>query len=273
MNRLRILLPISLLAIALIAVAFTNPRSPQEGLSPSLHVPVGTILPWWGEYKEIPEGFEECDGRNPETRDAVFKYKKPDLRGRFLRGHENFKNFKPKAQNGGGSEDGAHTHAMQHNHGAHTHNLNTPDKDKDYKDPAGTTHEHDHDHAHDLADHQHEFDAKTKWIRVDPFPPAKDPKGNDVWILVHNEASPEPSPNSPATTTKTIDPTTTIDPPSTGVASPQDTDDGTVTIKGSDSTLGGDPPTGQSTESNTGDVNDGELLPAYLDVIFIIRVK
>jgi hypothetical protein len=43
---------------------------------------------WWGSVEKIPNGWEICNGEMPKDPMATLRYKKPDLRGKFIQGAE-----------------------------------------------------------------------------------------------------------------------------------------------------------------------------------------
>jgi hypothetical protein len=80
---------------------------PQAPPLPPGEVPIGTILSWWGDPKELPRGYELCDGTVVKTLDAVLRGRKPDLQSRFLRGAPDPRSFVPLAFAGGGLDENA----------------------------------------------------------------------------------------------------------------------------------------------------------------------
>jgi hypothetical protein len=82
-------------------------REPAAQAPPGLPglVPVGGIILWWGKASDIPVGFEACDGTVVATRDAVLRGAKPNLQNKFVRGAPDHRNFLPLAFAGGGNDD------------------------------------------------------------------------------------------------------------------------------------------------------------------------
>ena len=80
-------------------------------------VPVGGILPWWGNASDVPDGFELCDGREITMPGAILTGNTPNLRGRFLRGAEDLDEIPAGLSSGGvDSVDLQHDHTMTHTH-------------------------------------------------------------------------------------------------------------------------------------------------------------
>lgn len=132
-------------ALLFAALAAWSPRSHQavavsaSAPSAELAVPVGAVLLWWGIEREIPAGFEVCDGTLPLTKDALLKLRKPDLRGRFPKGVREPSGFRPESAASGGSNSLGAQSTDRH--------VLTPDQI-----PA---HAHAIAHVHDLAPHAH----------------------------------------------------------------------------------------------------------------------
>ncbi len=127
-------------AVASAAVAgwaFSREDDPERGWL----VPVGGVIMWWGNEKDIPPGFEICDGKHPSTKMAKLKTVKPDFRDRFPKGATSqHKDVAALADAIGGSHDfPAHHHgpgtlaaaggAHEHTGGAHQHATEATDDD------------------------------------------------------------------------------------------------------------------------------------------------
>lgn len=108
--------PFALASCCIAALLLTAAaRLPQEQeRPPDPGIPIGTVLPWWGTVDAIPAGFELCDGRFPETRGAILKEPKPDLLGRFLKGAEDPRNFRPRSALMGGTNRSSATTGEHH---------------------------------------------------------------------------------------------------------------------------------------------------------------
>ena len=52
----------------------------------TIAIPVGGIVLWSGSTTDIPQGFELCDGGDVTTAGATLRWRKPDLRERFVMG-------------------------------------------------------------------------------------------------------------------------------------------------------------------------------------------
>lgn len=76
----------------------------QDPPAVQAEVPIGGIIIWWGRAEDIPYGFEACDGTAVTTKGAVFKGKKPDLQSKFPRGIDKYRSFAPQAFSGGGND-------------------------------------------------------------------------------------------------------------------------------------------------------------------------
>ena len=88
-------------------------------------VPVGTIIPWWGNLSEMPDGFLPCDGQLIVIPGAVLTGNTPDLRERFLRGAPAGSSAMsdleaPEATGGADSRslNLDHVHSLKHTHRA-----------------------------------------------------------------------------------------------------------------------------------------------------------
>ncbi len=98
---------VGIVGIVLLLSAQKDPA--QRPAETAAQVPVGAIIMWWGRAVDIPEGFEVCDGTNISTRDAILRGRKPDLRNKFARGALDYRGFVPQAFAGGGED----VHASQ----------------------------------------------------------------------------------------------------------------------------------------------------------------
>jgi hypothetical protein len=269
-------------AVLVPAVALLLQQAPPP--EPPGNVPIGTILAWWGEHDKLPPGFELCDGKQPEDREALFKFRKPDLRGQFLRGADTPQSFNPRADEGNGQDtvtldlpDDAmlqedqlppHVHPMPHVHtignhahaiGAHVHVI-AEDIELDPKDPPADAHTHEiPDHDHDVPLHGHTSQEHSHTITV---PVAKET------ALVNDAVFNNPGETSVLIQTATNTPTTNAatvlidDSPATttaGLADSTATDtgkgDGFTATEGLE-TGAGNAPTGLPVaQTNTGQIN------------------
>jgi hypothetical protein len=267
------------LLFASIAIAglFSVAAPLQTPDSNALDVPIGAILIWWGRATDVPHGFEVCDGTVVSTKGAVLRGAKPNLQERFVRGTRDHRSFVPEAFAHGGddalslggttadhvltlAELPAHAHPVA----SHSHTL--PDHAH-----AIAPHTHGMDHIHQEQDHTH-ADGVGAAANVEPDtggPPSASALTPDA-----NGATQGASP-TPLRTGGPIHRTT--------FASVTDTQANTAALStandgggGSTSTL----PAGNTGASGGGAGHSHALgsvrldnRPAYLEVIFIIRVK
>jgi hypothetical protein len=131
-------------------------------------IPIGGVILWWGRAVDIPEGFEACDGTIVTTKDAVIKGAKPNLQNKFVRGAEDYRSFVPTEYAGGGS-DSLNVKGAIDDHKfkitaaqlpAHTHTL---------KDHTHAIKEHTHavtGHTHTIPPHTHSIAAHTHEVDV-----------------------------------------------------------------------------------------------------------
>ena len=154
--------PISALSLAAAASLLTlvsSPR-PQGQLAPAGELPIGSIVAFWGLEADLPEGWEACDGQAVQTRDAVLRGPKPNLRERFLRGTSTSRTYRPRSYPNSGPvppsaalrQTDPHVLTVaqlpSHGHptGSHSHAI----------PPASLAHTHaTPDHQHRVLDHAH----------------------------------------------------------------------------------------------------------------------
>ena len=242
----------AILLLAILTAPFQIAAPPDQGTSAgtALGVPIGAILPWWGLEEDIPEGFEACDGRVPTTRDAVLTDRKPDLRERFLRGATDYRSFQPRAFKGGGSTQvrlRVDPHALTASEiPGHAHGL------------ANHTHANTHahtiaPHAHTIADHDHPIGDSIQ----------ASVSGSGVRLIRD-----QPQNSQTGTASLVVAPTAlTTDPSATPTGGPSVANTGFT--GGTNSGAQGP----AAAHTHTLSTSTPDLLPPYLDVIYIIRVK
>lgn len=287
------------------------PRTQGTSATAATEVPIGGIILWWGRAADIPEGFEVCDGTSVTTKGAVLRGAKPNLESKFPRGAAAFRNFVPLAFTGGGTDtidlgSGAvgasiEDHLLtanqlpshQHAVGPLSHNvLNSSGGPNDPKNPPSLAHGHtagaleggrivDHDHGFD---HVHNVDDHTHGgVPSVPVIDGTEKKGTEKETFDFVESV-------------TIGPTTGVTDLVSGgsfrTASPldpvsfkaDDTTDATGLVTSRDGgSIAAHPATttgleGKSTPihlAHTVSVTGAQLdnRPAFLDVVFLIRVK
>lgn len=263
-------------AIGLFAALFLTPGAFQARESEALDVPIGGILAWWGKATDIPHGFEVCDGTVVNTPKAVLRGPKPNLQDRFVRGARDHRSFVPQAFEGGGSDTitlgmntGAHALTVaelpSHSHSMRSHSHTTPNHSH-----AIAPHDHGMDHVHQVDDHTHTDGVGNAANAGTPG------GGGSVSVLTPNASGTTQGLATPPLRTQTpIHPTT--------FAAKRVTDANTAALGTAND--GGGGATSTEPASNTGTIGSGaghshpiaaaaiDNRPAYLDVIFIIRVK
>lgn len=307
MNK-RLLLATILLVPALAAL---RPAPPADGEPAG--VPVGTILAWWGLPRDLPVNFELCDGTWPDAKDAVFKWRKPDLRSHFIRGSETPQSFNPSAYIGDGQDQvnltlpdtvkltekelPPHTHPMQHVHliGDHVHLVGS-DVELKVTDPNPKSHSHllaNHDHT--LADHLHRM---GEWVQVAPLTAGT---GSDPFILVKDDSTADANTafsgfsklaanatSASLIKTGNVDGSLPLVGKGQGFVATKDlaTGPGVKPVTHAPADTGAIDTSAPNSSDHTGpNITPGEQVPlqlgtvsfdnrpAYLDVVFIIRVK
>jgi hypothetical protein len=223
----------------------SRPDPADTTLSSEL-VPVGAVILWWGDANALPDGYELCDGTLPVTKNAVLRIRKPDLRDRFVKGPSDGAAYRPEtAQSGGRNQGAANTtgrHVLTANEiPAHTHPI-----------------PHTHDapaHTHPLAQHDHPIGGHTHVI--------------GTWATVDFQSG-----NQQVTTLT-----------QGGQDSSQPPSGGTTGAGGAGATQsGGGGPTGPATPAQSGsnataaaghshDLPGGDNRPAFLEMLFLIRVR
>jgi len=187
-------------------------------------VPVGTILAWWGDVHTIPAGFELCDGRFPQTPEALLKDPKPDLQGRYLKGAEQPAIFRPRsAPKGGRNTSSATTGAHKLTVAEVPHELGLTAQGADGLTDPG---------------HWHALPSDVTFERIEK---TDDDSGDEITVAVW-----------PARTTEAR---TTVNTTGAQVNPPE------LTLKG------------QSAAHDHGLRSDVDNQPAFLEVLYIIRVK
>ncbi len=200
-------------------------------------IPVGAVILWWGMESDLPPGFEVCDGKSPITKGAILKDRKPDLRDRFAKGAKDFSSFRPlNAATGGTNARGDLTTEP------HVLALNEIPQ-----------HTHTIAHTHTLAQHAHRLGSHTH--SIGEFVSIQFTAGPAAATLLQQ------SPGGPAMAeapgpgqmTGTSDVLTTSEP--------------SMTHSGMNVLPGG------RLQGHTHVVRGGDALPAFLEMIWIIRVK
>lgn len=90
------------LLLAAVPFAAMQARPPAAVVVPE--IPIGGIILWWGRAADIPYGFEACDGTVVGTKGAVITGLKPNLENKFPRGAPEHRTFVPQAFSGGGDD-------------------------------------------------------------------------------------------------------------------------------------------------------------------------
>lgn len=239
-------------ALAAALLAPLAPESAAKQEPPALvGVPIGGILLWWGRYDEIPEGFEACDGRQPNTRDAVFRDRKPDFQRRFPKGADDMRSFVPQNYAGGGNaqlsfEVDAHELTLEEIPG-HTHGLQ--------------------DHVHPIAPHTHDVDPAPL-----PLTGHDHTLGDSVTVSAAASGTDvvgtSGTANSTGSTPLTVDiPTATTTANTAGLTTLASS------IKETGRAGGQKPKFQAKGHTHAISTTPPDLRPPYLDVIYIIRVK
>jgi hypothetical protein len=179
--------------VALVLVAGSGPSAVQDAARP-VEVPVGGVIMWWGLEKDVPAGFEVCDGRVPVTPGAILEGRKPDLRGRFPMGAPDEYKFRPWEDNTGGSDSvegqtapasidkpPPHEHPLsQHSHSIKDHTHDVPSHGH-----TGKAASHDHDigtHGHAIEAHAHPLPDAVRLTFA-----AGDADDEAYWFLLSQE--------------------------------------------------------------------------------------
>jgi hypothetical protein len=234
---------IPLLVVPLVALAaIQKPSVPDLPV-----VPVGGVILWWGMEDDLPYGFEVCDGTLPSTQGATLKERKPDLRDRFVKGAAEVSGFRPRSAVSGGSNDTARTvtspHVLLANEiPGHTHPI---------------PHQHTIDHTHRVPDHTHPIGphvhAMGEWVDSAAL------TGTGIELLRNNPAGTDAcAPAPPASTT--------------GSSAALQTGPATPNLSGASNRTD----SGQNATTNQGHTHDvpaGDNRPAFLEMLFAIRVK
>jgi hypothetical protein len=288
-RRLLVVVALVPLLVALQNVAVFPPEPPGM-------LPVGSIVAWWGRPEQVPFGYEICDGKPSTDHDAIFRERKPDLRGRFLRGSDTPQSFNPRSYDTGGSdmvtveiEDvllqanqlPGHVHPMPHVHllGDHEHDV-----DQDLTLATGDKSSHTHlvsQHQHQVPDHVHPLDATWTELTL--------ATGSDVNVTLLEQAGKvlTGSAQLPGNGSQPFDETGNIAgaPPQSGKAQ------GTLATSTLGTTEGFDPATqkpdltgpvdgpaitglnGSAQQPIGLEAGEADNRPAYMSVLWIIRIK
>ncbi len=117
-------------------------------------VPVGGVIMWWGDEKDIPIGFEICDGNVPTTKGAKLQSAKPNIQDCFPKGAlATRKTLAELATARGGSHDlPGHIHTIpnlsignvgsDHDHAVRTNSSHEPLGQDGWLSRGNTKHQH-----------------------------------------------------------------------------------------------------------------------------------
>jgi hypothetical protein len=259
------------LSLAFLFVLLSQQPSEPNTSAVDVHVqvPVGGIILWWGAAADIPEGFEACDGKAVVTKDAVLRGNKPDLENKFARGAPDWRRFIPQAYKGGGGdtftldsvakgleiEEHALTskHLPKHHHAAGplAHSVTT----LDHTHPGGA-------HTHELSNVVSSVSIDdTEWI----VPVSKGTAGAKE--VAASLAVNDTSTDETGGVTKTNPPFATGSDGGGQSLTPHpefDTEDAGV---------GGTIKLAHTLTARSGKAGEIESVPAYVEVVYLIRVK
>jgi hypothetical protein len=187
-------------------------------------VPVGTVVAWWGNSANPPEGWVVCSGQTiSDPQSPLNGMAVPDLRDKFVRGTVG--NVRPTAPTGGvDTVNLAHSHTVHsHSHSmAHTHTVNN--------------------HTHDMGNHTHSGQTGVGQPRIDYYRWAF-----DGILEIHDDHTHPFTTGGPSTNT-------------TGGASP-----------GTSGPSTGE--TGASAPGTTAALGNMSIVPSYVGLVYIMRVK
>lgn len=245
MSRLTVILVPSLLVSVMLA--FGSQAQPQgaSGVDARLvalesqMVPIGGVILWWGSESDEPQGFESCDGKFPITPGAMLKEKKPDLRDRFVKGPRDFSAFRPINAKTGGANTRADTFTEPH-----VLTLNEIPK-----------HTHPIGHTHTLPSHLHRIGAHEHGIGEFVTHMFATGSGETLTFL-QQHAAPAPSKTEAA--------------PAGEMTGPSDV---LTTSDPSQPNSGQNAWTTGTLQGHTHMIHGGDTMPAFLEMIWIIRVK
>ncbi|TAJ10149.1 MAG: hypothetical protein EPO68_15130 [Planctomycetota bacterium] len=238
----------SLILLGLVLTcAASAPRDEQSPASPApppapevIGVPVGGVLMWWGMESALPEGFEICDGKFPVAKGALLKERKPDLRDRFAKGARDFASFRPQNALSGGSNSHADVTTT-------THALTVNELPK---------HTHPIAHTHTLAPHDHRIGPHTHAIGefIDiSYGDGGNPTQTQV-LTSHSAPAPNTSEPAPQSSATGLSATLTTSAPSAPNSGENAWNTGAL-------------------QGHAHTVHIGDTLPAFVEMIFVIRVK
>jgi hypothetical protein len=90
----------------------------EKQLAPGISVPIGGVIPWWGDSGAPPDGWAVCDGHTlSDSSSPLNGLPLPDLRDRFVRGATGNVRSAPIA-GGSATIDLSHSHTVNdHSHG------------------------------------------------------------------------------------------------------------------------------------------------------------
>ena len=167
--------------VALVLTVVPVRQGPQDAPADP-GIPVGAVIPWWGNVQQIPPGFEVCDGRFPETRGAALTDPKPDLRDRFPKGTERPRDFRPRmARTGGSNTNSATTGGHQLTVAEIPSKLRLANNADGVTDP-----EHRHEVDRSLTTALVDTDASGDEVRVPVWP---DVPGGDSPVATESKAT------------------------------------------------------------------------------------
>ena len=261
--------PFLALLVACAAFGVSAPRSqvpaaqaPDAEFLAQVVVPVGGIIVWWGSENDVPRNFEVCDGRLVATQGALLTGRKPDLRDRFVKGTPLPNSFRTQNFKTGGSNtlslgktQGtvltlanlpknvppiAHAHQFPHSHGM---------------SKASLQHTHEHDHTHGLQTQS--ASASTGGGSTANFLQSVSAGGAFQTGAASSSTTSPGGPSADPTTGPPIDGQGNANPPTGPPIAPT----------GPKANWGSDVPH----DHNLSATADNQ--PAFLEVLFIIRVK
>lgn len=267
------------LVASLALVVFLSVTAAQDKpRPPAPEIPIGGVILWWGRAVDIPEGFEACDGTVVSTKDAVLKGAKPNMQSKFVRGAENYRSFVPTEYSGGGN-DSVSFQGVVEDHKfslaaaqlpAHTHTVK--------------------EHAHDISAHTHAVGAHTHAVaghnhavagHVHSYGEVTVVDNGTLYFKTGTAADADSSPiDSVKTVTVAASPTsstalTTDTKALTTEAKALKTDKSTDGLKTGQTALTTNPTGAAAVEVTLAHAAKGSFdnKPAYVDIVFLIRVK
>jgi hypothetical protein len=236
---------LSITALLLLGMLAAQAPGPATSLSPSGEVPLGTVIMWWGNADSLPDGYELCDGTLP-AKGSVLKIRKPDLRDRFAKGPQDGTAYRPETALAGGRNQGAAAVT-----GRHVLTMNEI-----------PTHTHPIPHTHDIAAHSHPIAAHDHPIGghthvIGTLTTVNVQAGNQQHtVLTQGSQDSSQPPSGGATGSGGAGSTQADGGGSSGPATPAQS--------GANATSGA---------GHSHDLPGGDTRPAFLEMLFIVRVR